>query len=162
MSCSYLLIIFCPNLEIVRVTNCSIPSSEGIWEIINGCSSTLRDLDITLRDLDITLLENVSNIFGSGDLEQFTMPNLTVLNASKTGINDEVMAMIGKRCPHLQLLNISCCQRVTNKGVKEVVRNCKKLRGIVLFGCKNVSTDIVSWMVVSRPSLKNIVLPNHS
>ena len=91
-------------------------------------------------------------------LSNFTV-NLKTLDACGAKIDDESMAMIGKRCPYLQVLNIRQCQRITNNGLKEVVRNCKRLREINLLWCESVTLDILFWMVVTRPSLKKIIPP---
>ncbi|GMH03608.1 hypothetical protein Nepgr_005447 [Nepenthes gracilis] len=139
----------CPNLELLDVSYCSAISRKGIGEIVRNCRS--------LRHIQISGCGQIKNLGMEADLHK-----LEVLQASGSGLNDEGLMMIGKKCSGLMYLDVMCCNGVSSRGVKEVVRNCTKLREINLNWCRNVSRDIIAWMVFSRPSLRKIVPPHGS
>ncbi|XP_057508482.1 uncharacterized protein LOC130791360 [Actinidia eriantha] len=138
----------CPNLQFLDVSNCWGVTDEGIGEILKSCP--------VLTHLKIFWL-GVSNVFER--YLEHSIVNLKSLEACGTKINDEAMANIGNRCPCLQYLDISYCKGVTNNGVMEVVRNCKRIREINLNRCENVSANILPQMMFSRLSLKKITPP---
>ncbi|KAF7152061.1 hypothetical protein RHSIM_Rhsim01G0029400 [Rhododendron simsii] len=138
----------CPNLQFLDVSDCSYLTNSGIGEVLRRCPA--------ITQLNINGL-SVSNIFGS--YFDHSVVNLKTLRAKATQLNDKGMAMIGSRCRYLQYLDIERCCKVTDRGVMEVVRNCKRLRDILLGGCGEVSPNILPEMVLSRPSLRNIKPP---
>ncbi|KAI8570341.1 hypothetical protein RHMOL_Rhmol01G0027200 [Rhododendron molle] len=138
----------CPNLQILNVSCCTRLTNSGIGEVLRRCPA--------ITQLNIYGL-NISDVFGS--YSDHSVLNLKTLEAQDTQIDDEGMAMIGKRCRNVQYLDIGNCKRVTNKGVMEVVRNCERLRDILMGGCEKVSASVVLRMVSSRPSLRNIEPP---
>ncbi|PSS13949.1 F-box/LRR-repeat protein [Actinidia chinensis var. chinensis] len=138
----------CPNLQFLDVSSCWCVTNEGIGEILKSCP--------VLTHLKIFWL-GVSNIFER--YSEHSIVNLKSLEACGTKINDESMTNIGNRCPCLRYLDISYCKGVTNNGVMEVVRNCKRIREINLNRCENVSANILPQMMFSRPSLKKITPP---
>jgi F-box/leucine-rich repeat protein 2/20 len=87
--------------------------------------------------------------------------NLEVLNLSHSKIDDQELYQISKSCPQLLQLDLEHCYYVTEKGVQLAIENCTRLREINLQHCRKVSTDIVSWMKFSRPSLRKITAPPH-
>lgn len=88
----------------------------GIVQVLKRCSE-IRELMIggRVRKNPCLLLE-------------FELPKLKVLSWMYSGIVDEALAMIGKRCPSLQILNLAGSGSLTSEGMKGVVKNCKKLR----------------------------------
>ncbi|GAU22434.1 hypothetical protein TSUD_123210 [Trifolium subterraneum] len=86
--------------------------------------------------------------------------DLEVLNLSHSRIDDKQLYEISKICPRLLQLDIKHCNDVTKKGVQLAVENCTCLREINLQGCREVSNDIVSWMIFARPSLRKITAPH--
>ncbi|KAK2440052.1 F-box/LRR-repeat protein [Trifolium repens] len=86
---------------------------------------------------------------------------MEVLNLSHSRIDDEGLYQISKICPQLMQLDLEHCYYVTEKGVRLAIENCTRLREINLQHCRKVSTDIVSWMIFSRPSLRKITAPPH-
>ncbi|PNY02447.1 putative F-box/LRR protein [Trifolium pratense] len=91
----------------------------------------------------------------------FEASNLEVLNLLHSRIDDEGLYQISKSCPQLLQLDLEHCHNVTEKGVQLAVENCTHLREINLQHCHKVSTDIVSWMIFTRPSLRKIIAPPH-
>ncbi|XP_058186207.1 uncharacterized protein LOC131303375 [Rhododendron vialii] len=138
----------CPNLQFLDVSDCSYLTNSGIGEVLRRCPA--------ITQLNINGL-SVSNIFGS--YSDHSVVNLKTLRAEATQLNDKGMAMIRSRCRYLQYLDIERCCKVTDKGVMEVVRNCKRLRDVLLGGCREVSHNILPEMELSRPSLRNIKPP---
>ena len=52
------------------------------------------------------------------------------------------MTEIGRNCIHLQLLDISHCQNITDTGMTEISRNCIHLQYLDISCCYNI-TDAV-------------------
>jgi F-box/leucine-rich repeat protein 2/20 len=71
--------------------------------------------------------------------------------------------MISKSFSGLRQLDLKRCDRITEKGVKQVIENCTRLREINIRYCRNVAADVDFWlvMVFSRPSLRKIIAPSH-
>ncbi|KAL6137824.1 hypothetical protein ACLB2K_063113 [Fragaria x ananassa] len=138
-----------PNLEMLNLSDCVNITEDGIVEVLKRCSR--------IRHLEISRCGLIENL-----LIDFELPKLEVLCARGLIIDDDGLTIIGKRCPRLQKLDLSACMEVTAKGVKEVVAYCKEIREIKLRSCTKFSYDIIPWMLLSRPSLKTIVLPSAS
>ncbi|KAL6141095.1 hypothetical protein ACLB2K_059386 [Fragaria x ananassa] len=138
-----------PNLEMLNLSDCVNITEDGIVEVLKRCSR--------IRHLEISRCGLIENL-----LIDFELPKLEVLCARGLIIDDDGLTLIGKRCPRLQKLDVSACMEVTAKGVKEVVVYCKEIREIKLRSCTKFSYDIIPWMLLSRPSLKTIVLPSSS
>ncbi|CAK9168954.1 unnamed protein product [Ilex paraguariensis] len=139
----------CPNLEILDLSSCSDITEVGIAEIFKSCCD--------VRHVQINFCAGVKNI-GTGS----ELPKLEILCAPRSGIANEGLAAIGKRCHRLLKLDLEGCVGVTTRVVEEVVSACETLREINLKGCHNVNVGIVDWMVFSRPSLRKIIPPSYS
>ncbi|KAH7860169.1 hypothetical protein Vadar_010142 [Vaccinium darrowii] len=139
----------CPNLQFLCVSYCLRLTSFGIGEVLRRCPGITELCIFGLR---------VSDVFGK--FSDHSVVNLKTLKAGETDINDKGMAMIGNKCRNLEYLDISNCNEVTDKGVLKVVRNCKRLRDVSLYGCEKVRANILSQMVLSRPSPRNIYPPS--
>ncbi|XP_059640755.1 F-box/LRR-repeat protein 4 [Cornus florida] len=139
----------CPGLELLDLSSCLGIAEGGLAEILKSCCE--------IRHLRIDDCGGIKNI-GTGS----ELPKLEVLRAARSGINSEGLAMIGKRCCGLLNLDLEGCLGVTTERVKEVIRNCTRLREINLKHCQNVNVISVDWMVFSRPSLRKIIPPPRS
>ncbi|XP_058218724.1 uncharacterized protein LOC131329559 [Rhododendron vialii] len=135
----------CPSLEVLLVSSCKGITEKGIADFLKSCSK--------VRSLLIDECEGIKNI-GNG----FELSKLDFLGATRSGIDDDGLVVIGNRCHGLLHLNLEGCLGVTTVGLKEILTNCEKLRKINLTGCLNVRTETVDWMVFSRPSLREIIL----
>ena len=49
------------------------------------------------------------------------------------------MTEIGRNCIHLQYLNISGCNNITDTAMTEIGRNCTHLKSLGIRRCKNIS-----------------------
>uniref|UniRef100_A0A803L761 F-box/LRR-repeat protein 15-like leucin rich repeat domain-containing protein n=1 Tax=Chenopodium quinoa TaxID=63459 RepID=A0A803L761_CHEQI len=136
----------CPSLELLDVSDCPSITRKGIGEILRNCTG--------LKHLQMNGCGAIKSLGMDAKLRK-----LEVLRASGSGLNDEGLLMIAKKCPALVYLDIMGCSGVTSKGVKEVVYHCGRLKEINLNWCREMSRDIVAWMVFSRPSLRKIVPP---
>ncbi|GAB4850045.1 hypothetical protein Ancab_029343 [Ancistrocladus abbreviatus] len=136
----------CPNLETLDLSSCLAISRKGIGEIVRNCHG--------LMQIHMSGCTQIKHLGLDADL-----PKLQVLRVSGSGLNDEGLVTVGKRCHELLYLDLMYCNAVTSRGVKEVIKNCIKLREINLNFCRNMGHDILAWMVFTRPSLKKIVPP---
>ncbi|XP_052174488.1 F-box/LRR-repeat protein 3 [Diospyros lotus] len=139
----------CPGLQLLDVSYCLGIDEEGILSFLRSGSK--------IRQLQINGCWGIKNIGTS-----FELPELEVLQAAKSGINDKALATIGARCRMLQNLNLKGCLGVTAGGLKEILTNCRRLREINLTSCVNVSMEDLVRLVFSRPSLRKVVPPNVS
>jgi F-box and leucine-rich repeat protein 2/20 len=135
-----------PNLQLLDLSYCSYESEEGILQVLWRCCK--------LRHLNIA---NCYEIKLSG--MNFEVPNLEVLNLSHTSVDDEALYMISKSCRGLLQLLLHSCY-VTERGVNYVIENCTQLREINLRGCCEVHASFVASMLLSRPSLREIIVPS--
>ncbi|KAL1292719.1 hypothetical protein AAHE18_19G018700 [Arachis hypogaea] len=133
----------CPNLEIMDLSDCGT-HSKGAIEVLSRCCKILR--------LDFAHLGYKEFPFKVN----FEVPTLFVLNLSWSIIGNEEPSLISKNCYNLKELKLEYCSKITASGVKQVVKDCKQLRMISLYSCKNISTDVIAWMLLARSSLRKI------
>ncbi|XP_057732929.1 uncharacterized protein LOC130948234 [Arachis stenosperma] len=133
----------CPNLEIMDLSDCRI-NSKGAIEVLRRCCKIQR--------LDLAHLGYKEFPFKVN----FEVPTLFVLNLSWSIIGNEELSLISKNCYNLKELKLEYCSKITASGVKQVVKDCKQLRMISLYSCKNISTDVIAWMLLARSSLRKI------
>jgi len=138
-----------PNLQLLDLSSCS-RISEGIVEVLRRC---LKIMHLNMASCPSVNLLRMN----------FQVPKLEVLNLSRTKINDETLYVISKSCSGLLLLDLEGCCYITEKGVRQVIKNCTRLKEINLRHCRKVAADVGLWtvMVFSRPSLRKITTPNY-
>ncbi|KAL1340376.1 hypothetical protein HN51_026772 [Arachis hypogaea] len=135
----------CPNLEMMDLSYCGMVS-KGAIEVLWRCCK-IQHLDLAYLGYRLCQFQFKVN---------FEVPTLFVLNLSSSRISNEELSLISKSCYNLKELKLEYCDKITVSGVKLVVKNCKQLRMISLYSCENVSSDVIAWMVLTRPSLKKI------
>ncbi|KAL6996677.1 hypothetical protein U1Q18_006806 [Sarracenia purpurea var. burkii] len=135
----------CPGLEMLDLSHCPRITQNGV--------SNFLKTDSKMRNLCINDCMRIKNI-GTGS----ELPKLEVLEAAESGIDDEGLAMIGNRCRGIMILDLEGRLGATSIGLKEILRNCRRLREINLNACSNMSMESVDWMVFSVPSLKKLVV----
>ncbi|MED6208208.1 hypothetical protein PIB30_042942 [Stylosanthes scabra] len=138
----------CPNLEMMDLNHCPWVSM-GAIEVLRRCHKIQR--------MDLALLGYYSS--WSKFQVNIEVPTLFVLNLLGSGISDHELSLISKSCYNLKELNLDNCDKITANGVKQVVKNCKQLRMLSLYFREKLSSDIVAWMVLARPSLREIRIP---
>ncbi|XP_058733034.1 SCF E3 ubiquitin ligase complex F-box protein grrA-like [Vicia villosa] len=134
-----------PSLQLLDLSHCN-QISQGICEVLRRC--------VKIRHLNLAHCSKV-NLLGMS----FEAPKLEVLNLSHTGVNNAELRVISKSCPGLLHMLLTNCINVSNTGVRHVVENCTRLREINLRECYKVRPKIISSMILSRPSLRKIVVP---
>jgi hypothetical protein len=148
-TCDLCLIADCfPNLQLLDLNHCDEVSEEGIVYVLMTCHN-IRHLNLSYcLGLKVEL----------DGLMNFDVSQLEVLNLSHTRVDDRALRVISKSCHGLLRLLLINCQRVTQKGVKNVVENCTQLREINLYGCK-VHPNFVASLELSRSSLRKNLEP---
>ncbi|KAG5545175.1 hypothetical protein RHGRI_017603 [Rhododendron griersonianum] len=127
----------CLSLEVLDVSYCEGITEKGIADFLKSGSK--------IRKLRINECEGIMNI-GHG----FELPELEVLEAAGSGINDDGLVVIGNRCGKLLELNLGSCLGVTMVGLKEILTNCKRLRRLNLTGCLNIVKAGLTEGVIER------------
>ncbi|MED6199079.1 hypothetical protein PIB30_072555 [Stylosanthes scabra] len=140
----------CPNLEMIDLTESCRRISKGAIDILWRCCK-VQSMDLYSIGCDLPQFQFLVN---------FEIPTLFVLNLSVCTISDEEISLLSKSCYNLKELTLDFCDKITDNGVKQVVKNYKQLRRISLMCCPKVTCDVVAWMVFARPSLRKIVPPN--
>lgn len=139
----------CPSLEVLVVSSCKSITEKGIADFFKSGSK--------IRELQIYECGGIKSIGNGSELSE-----LHFLGAARSGLNDDGLAVLGKRCRGLLHLSLENCLGVTTMGLKEILTNCKRLGQLDLTGCLNASTETVDWMVFSRPSLRKIIVSGSS
>lgn len=134
-----------PNLQLLDLSFCD-QISEGICEVLKRCCK--------IRYLNLFCCSKVK-LLGMN----FEAPKLEVLDLSYTRVDNAELHVISKSCRGLLQLSLQNCYSVSNMGVKYVVANCKQLREINLRYCHRVHPMLVDSMILSRPTLKKIIVP---
>ncbi|XP_074294263.1 F-box/LRR-repeat protein 14-like [Silene latifolia] len=137
-----------PNLEKLNLSKCFQGTEMLDVADILDYSHTVKSLELNeCRQLTFSR-------------EKAKVSKLEKLVAKYSGINDEVLAMIGRNSPRLLYLDLEDCENITEKGVKEVIESCKRLRYLSLSGCSNVNVDVVEYIVDNEPSLRRLISPS--
>lgn len=135
-----------PNLQLLDLSSCNGISEVDIGQVLRKCSK--------IRHLNLACCSGLKLL-----RMDFQVSTLEVLNLSESGIDDRSLDMISKSCFGLLQLDLARCFDVTEKGVRQVVVNCTKLREINLHGCCKVAADVVDSIVFIRPSLRKLTAP---
>ncbi|XP_045789473.1 F-box/LRR-repeat protein 2-like [Trifolium pratense] len=138
-----------PKLQLLDLSFCRHISQQHIAILLKRCNK--------IRHLEFACFPQAKPF--SIDFDEAS--NLEVLNLSHSTIEDEELYEISKFFPRLLQLDLGHCYDVTDKGVGLAVENFTHLREINLRQCRKVSTNIVSSMIFSRPSLRKITAPPH-
>ncbi|XP_042510379.1 SCF E3 ubiquitin ligase complex F-box protein pof2-like [Macadamia integrifolia] len=136
----------CPSVRSLDISHCWSTTGEGIGYIGMNCCE--------IKMLELSGCSSISNLGTS-----FGFSKLEVLHAAGSRFDDEGLRMMGHSSRWLLHLDLEGCLGVTAKGLKEVVTNCKGLKEVSLKKCCNVGSDVIAWMVFSRPSLRNLIPP---
>ncbi|KMT00583.1 hypothetical protein BVRB_9g218820 [Beta vulgaris subsp. vulgaris] len=145
------LLNICPKVEKIK---------------LNCCFQRNEQLDVT----DILMCNGglVKNLVLQGchrlkvsRIDQ-NISKLEMLGARTSGINGAMLVIIGRMCPGLVHFDLERCDNLTEEGVKEVVRLCKRLRYLSLSSCANLDIGIIAWIVNNSKSLRKLVSPSHT
>lgn len=67
--------------------------------------------------------------------------DLLALDVGGCNLGDEAVALIGRSCPRLRMLNADGCVRISDAGVQELSRSCRDMRILVLSRCPRLTDD---------------------
>eukprot|EP00658_Telonema_sp_P-2_P061284 TRINITY_DN49_c0_g1_i2.p1 TRINITY_DN49_c0_g1~~TRINITY_DN49_c0_g1_i2.p1 ORF type:complete len:221 (-),score=33.26 TRINITY_DN49_c0_g1_i2:249-911(-) len=68
-------------------------------------------------------------------------PRLRQLDLSSTDITDEQLSTLAVALPRLQVLDLSDCPLITDKGVEYLAKNCRTISRLSLAGCSDHVSD---------------------
>ncbi|XP_056688894.1 uncharacterized protein [Spinacia oleracea] len=138
----------CPKVEKIRLSSCFKRDNQLDLTDILECNRGLVNMNLTC-ELKVSRKDAVISM-------------LEVLNVQDLEITDEVLGMLVRMCPGLAHLDLEDCDELTEEGVKEVIKPCKKLRFLSLSACLNVDVNIMVWIVDNILSLRRLVSPSYS
>ncbi|KAK2399600.1 F-box/LRR-repeat protein [Trifolium repens] len=138
-----------PSLQLLDLNHCHDISTLGLYHVLHRC---LRITHLNLAGCSGLKLRRMM---------KFQVPKLEVLNLSYSTVDDRSLNVISNSCRGILQLLLESCDYVTHNGVNRVLQNCTQLTEINLNGVKdNILHFNVASMVLLRPSLKKITLPN--
>ncbi|XP_023332834.1 F-box/LRR-repeat protein 20 isoform X1 [Eurytemora carolleeae] len=130
-------------------------TSNGLLQILQFCGSTLRSLDISVKNITgenlseykgtLPCLENLNMSYcyqltdkGLLQILQFCGSTLRSLNLIETEITGENLSKYNGILPCLEILNMSYCTQLTNKGLLQILQLC----GSTLRSLNLIETEI--------------------
>lgn len=108
------------KLAILDISRCFQVGDNELKIILRGSPKLVE-----LRLIDCQKITH-EGFFEIGKL----LPNLSILNISRTSISDAALIDIMTRCKNLYSLDISRCESTSDKGVLEGIRSCPSLKTI--------------------------------
>ncbi|KAK2645929.1 hypothetical protein Ddye_021124 [Dipteronia dyeriana] len=125
------------SLEILQVEECNRVSESGIIGVLSNCAAKLKSLALVkcMRIKDMALgipIPSPSN----------SLRSLSIRNCP--GFGNGSLAMLGKLCPQLQLVDLSGLCGLTNVGILPLLESCETgLVKVNLSGCLNLTDEAV-------------------
>ncbi|XP_021732141.1 F-box/LRR-repeat protein 2-like [Chenopodium quinoa] len=143
------LLTICSGVEKLKLRDCCFLLSDrlNVYDILE-CNRRLVKLDIS-RSHHLK--------YSGKNMESSMLEELIARNA---WVEDDFLTKLAMISPRLIHLDLEGCRRVTDEGVKGVVKSCKRLRYLSISSCKNVDFSIIAWIVIIRPSLRKLVSPS--
>ena len=82
-----------------------------------------------------------------------------MLSIKGTALTDKALLWIAQRCPQLEKLYVSGCNKVTDVGISVIAKKFnKKLKGLHFGGCNKVTEGILHVLIVIHcTGLENLV-----
>lgn len=130
------------KLIILDISRCSQVSDSELRIILQACPKLV---ELKLVDCQKITPEG---FFEIGKL----LPELSLLNASRTLISDTALIDLMARCKNLYSLDLSRCFDISDKGVMEGIRNCPGLK-IIYIGNSGVTANGISQIRNNYPYL---------
>ncbi|GAB2222376.1 hypothetical protein Droror1_Dr00013592 [Drosera rotundifolia] len=143
------LLSCCPSLQWLDSPNCFHEEELDIADVLEICSGILQ---LNIQSCGLVKFSNKQKEPMIVELEQFV--------AGCSGIDNEVLEMVGRTCPGLSLLDMNSCEDVTTEGVKAVAAACTRLRYLNLSWCDRVNAEFLDWVVSTCGSLRHLVSPS--
>jgi hypothetical protein len=164
------LFTICPQLEKLNLS-ANTELNYLVWVLLQKLKK-LQDLSLArcaqITDQDIKLILESCDFVTSLNLEECRditdrgfseIPHLNAkliyLNLSRTHISDLPLIEIVTHNPDLLHLNLTHCERITDKGIFEIIRGAKKMNELIIMNT-NITDDAVRTAKTLRPFLKII------
>ncbi|MCE5316417.1 MAG: hypothetical protein LLG04_03515 [Parachlamydia sp.] len=165
------LIQICPHVRKLVLTSDSKIGAEG-WGDLQKLTK-LRELDVTrcgqIGDQELALiLEACSSLVsffmedcrGVSDKGFFEIPRLNTrlihLNIARCNINDAALVELATKCRNLVYLNLTRCDRITERGIQVFISEASALRTLDLTHC-NIPKGVIEELNRRRPYLKVMI-----
>ena len=162
-----------PCLENLNMNDCKHFTNKGLLQILQLCGSTLRSLDISrtnitgenLSDYKGTLpcLENLNmsdcnQLTNKGLLQilQLCGSTLRSLDIEGTNITGENLSEYKGTLPCLEILNMSCCKKLTNKGLLQILQLIGSTLRSLDIGFTRITVENLSEYKGTLPCLENL------
>ncbi|KAL1131042.1 hypothetical protein AAG570_012279 [Ranatra chinensis] len=114
------------KLHLYRLVNVG---DDGLWQV--GALEELRELVVTVPRA----------VTRAGWLRLLAAPALSSLSkltvSNSCTLDDDVLAVVASNCSHINWLGLPGCRQITDRGVSQVVRSCRRLTYLNLFSTKS-------------------------
>lgn len=164
------LIEICPNLEKL-ILGSDVNLNFEAWSVLRNLP-LLKALDLSrcsqIRNEDLKLilqsaegLESLSleECYGITDEGFNVIPlyntRFVKMNFARTSLSDQPLIELANQCSRMTHLDITRCEKITEKGLLEAIRSSRALKEIKLTNC-NVSEAFVSKLKSIKPFLNVI------
>ncbi|XP_064634992.1 uncharacterized protein LOC135492433 [Lineus longissimus] len=128
-SCMRKIVRSCKNLESITLANCPGATDLSLVEIATYLPS-IRYVDMSGCKLvtDVGMRSIAHNCY-----------LVEHLDLSSTGVTNKSVSLLASYCSQrLQVLKLNFCKDITEQGLVKLARNCKRLKLMHLYGCKNI------------------------
>lgn len=142
-----------PGLISLNLIGCNKVSDKGIIEIARNCYK-LRVLNMQFCDLTDASLVALANTF---DRDEEGCPELQVLDVTWCHrITDRGLKALARGCPDLKRLAVACNGFISEDGVTEIVQHCHQLRELDLSLCDLVSDRVLDTIGLHAKNLEEL------
>ena len=137
----------CPLLQSISFSSCSLVTDKTAKAISKYLPGLLHiDLSYnSVSDVGVIFLANGCHL-----LQSIIMEDSAVSNAS--------LIAIGQNCPHLQNVNFSGGEGITDIGVSALVLGCTMLESITLTDCHEMTSESTRTIATGCPRLQYVFL----
>ncbi|GKB97518.1 leucine-rich repeat domain, L domain-like protein [Tanacetum coccineum] len=149
-----ILALRCTNLKLgcSHQSNCSSHASiDTLLKRYPHLESLSLDGCVKVSDLALTQLQifgsklyslNLSNCSYVSDIGITSiasgLPLLCIIHLSNCSISDSGLEIITKLCKYLEVVDLSWCQNITDRGIWSLNQNCHQVRALNVCGCVKV------------------------
>ena len=162
-----------PCLENLNMSCCNQLTNKGLLQILQLCGSTLRSLDISITNITgenlseykgtLPCLENLNisccnQLTNKGLLQilQLCGSTLRSLDISDTAITGENLSELKGTLSCLDNLGMSSCNKVTNKGLLQIIQLCGSTLRSLVIGVTNITGEYLPKYKGTLPYLENL------
>ena len=169
-----------PELEILRLQNCSELTETGLVNLLQMSTNKLKALKLSsngkvtgdgLRglarqfpDLECLGLQNCSKLTESGLVNMLKMSGSKLKELSLAGnqLTGDELEELALQFPHLEVLGLHSCSKLTETGLINILQMCgEQLKDLQLAGSK-VTGEALGGLADKFPHLKILGLQNCS